>query len=318
VLDQRGQLLRAAVGFAGCSMPSYDRALHALRTWLDSWSGIGHVTVGMARQGYDLRLTRYGREGLARDLLHDGDGALAHERDGHRVGAHAMARDAAGDVAGPADAGAVLNPSEIAGLAAYPALLHLFQQHIDMQFADIRAMMRFPVPPEFQAGFNLAAASRLMEMVSGFSVILYADPYPYMPPTTSRHNKSGRRFQHLILDCWPHGAAVDPPRHVISEMLYYFTRNPLTHSLGLRQPGEPQIGIAKNALTPAQIEQLEREPALPGFVAGRPLQVMGLNAYRINVRGLYWATYRLMENLVATLPHAPAAELAIANRTWIP
>jgi hypothetical protein len=47
VLDQRGQLLRAAVGFAGCSMLSYDRALHALRTWLDSWAGIGHVAVGM-------------------------------------------------------------------------------------------------------------------------------------------------------------------------------------------------------------------------------------------------------------------------------
>jgi hypothetical protein len=46
VLDQRGQLLRAAVGFAGCAMPSYDRALHALRTWLDSWPGIGHVAVG--------------------------------------------------------------------------------------------------------------------------------------------------------------------------------------------------------------------------------------------------------------------------------
>ena len=31
------------VGFARCSLPSYDRALHALRTWLDSWAGIGHV-----------------------------------------------------------------------------------------------------------------------------------------------------------------------------------------------------------------------------------------------------------------------------------
>ena len=62
-LDRRGQLLRAAVGFAGCSMPSYDRALHALRSWLDSWSGIGHVAVGMARQGYDLQLTRYDEKG---------------------------------------------------------------------------------------------------------------------------------------------------------------------------------------------------------------------------------------------------------------
>jgi hypothetical protein len=44
-------------------MPSYDRALHALRSWLDSWAGIGHVTVGMARQGYDLQLTRYDERG---------------------------------------------------------------------------------------------------------------------------------------------------------------------------------------------------------------------------------------------------------------
>ena len=29
MLDQRGQLLRAALGFAGCSMPSYDRASRA-------------------------------------------------------------------------------------------------------------------------------------------------------------------------------------------------------------------------------------------------------------------------------------------------
>ena len=63
MLDQRGRLLVAALGFAGCSMPSYDRALHALRTWLDSWSGIGHVAVGMHRQGYDLQLTQYDERG---------------------------------------------------------------------------------------------------------------------------------------------------------------------------------------------------------------------------------------------------------------
>jgi hypothetical protein len=61
VLDQRGQLLRAALGFAGLPRPSYD--LWALRTWLDSWAGIGRVAVGMARQGYDLQLTRYDERG---------------------------------------------------------------------------------------------------------------------------------------------------------------------------------------------------------------------------------------------------------------
>jgi hypothetical protein len=54
----------------------------------------------MARQGYDLQLTPYDGEGLASHLLHDRNGALAHERDGHRMGAHAVARDAAGGVGG--------------------------------------------------------------------------------------------------------------------------------------------------------------------------------------------------------------------------
>src|SRR5262249_2720424 len=54
---------RAAVGFAGYSMLSYDRALHALSTWLDSWPGIGNVAVDMHRQGFDLQLTQYDERG---------------------------------------------------------------------------------------------------------------------------------------------------------------------------------------------------------------------------------------------------------------
>ena len=63
MLDQSGLLLRAALGFAGCSVLSYDRALWALRTWLDSWTGIGRVAVGMQRQGFDLQLTQYADRG---------------------------------------------------------------------------------------------------------------------------------------------------------------------------------------------------------------------------------------------------------------
>src|SRR5437773_8770151 len=101
--DQRGRLLMAALGFAGCSMPSYDRALWALRTWLDSWPrhrprGRGHAPSGLRPPVDPVRRTR-----LARDVRHDRHGALAHERDRHRVGAHAVARDAAGGVEGVED-----------------------------------------------------------------------------------------------------------------------------------------------------------------------------------------------------------------------
>jgi hypothetical protein len=63
VLDQRRQLLRAALRFAGLPRPSYDHALWAFRTWLDSWAGIGRIAAGMAHQGFDLQLTRYDEKG---------------------------------------------------------------------------------------------------------------------------------------------------------------------------------------------------------------------------------------------------------------
>ena len=37
--------------------------LAALRSWLDSWRGIGAVERGMAHQGFDLQLTRYDEKG---------------------------------------------------------------------------------------------------------------------------------------------------------------------------------------------------------------------------------------------------------------
>jgi len=63
MLHRRGQLLRAALGFAGLPRPSYDRSLWALRSWLDSWSAIGRIAVGMHRQGFDLQLTQYDERG---------------------------------------------------------------------------------------------------------------------------------------------------------------------------------------------------------------------------------------------------------------
>jgi hypothetical protein len=59
VLDQRGRLLRAALGFVTLRVTPADAALHELRSWLDSWRGIGAV----ARQGYDVQLTRYDERG---------------------------------------------------------------------------------------------------------------------------------------------------------------------------------------------------------------------------------------------------------------
>jgi len=42
---------------------SLSPVLEAVHVWLDSWSGIGVIERGMARQDFDLQLTRYANEG---------------------------------------------------------------------------------------------------------------------------------------------------------------------------------------------------------------------------------------------------------------
>jgi len=60
VLDERGQLLRAALGFVSLRTTPEHPALPGLRQWLDSWRGVGHIAGGMHREGWDLQLTEYG------------------------------------------------------------------------------------------------------------------------------------------------------------------------------------------------------------------------------------------------------------------
>ncbi len=57
--DRRRALLVAALGFARVEIQPEPPVLRTLRTWLGSWTGIGAMAVGMARQGFDLQLTRY-------------------------------------------------------------------------------------------------------------------------------------------------------------------------------------------------------------------------------------------------------------------
>jgi hypothetical protein len=61
MLDARGRLLRAALGFA--RIEALTPELRLLHRWLDTWSGIGHVVAGMARQDYDVELRRFDGHG---------------------------------------------------------------------------------------------------------------------------------------------------------------------------------------------------------------------------------------------------------------
>lgn len=62
IVDRRARLLLVTLGFLRLEgqLPSVLLALHR---WLDTWRGIGHLAVGMARQGFDLQITRYDEQG---------------------------------------------------------------------------------------------------------------------------------------------------------------------------------------------------------------------------------------------------------------
>ena len=81
-MDPRGQLLLAALGLRrlldALLRPLAMDAAHLL----DSWFGIGHVAVGVPPPRLRSATDAVRRPWLARDLLHDRDGAFAHERDG--------------------------------------------------------------------------------------------------------------------------------------------------------------------------------------------------------------------------------------------
>ncbi len=62
-MTDRRALLVAALGFARLDVRPEPPELRALRAWLGSWTGIGAIEIGMARQGYDLQLTRYDDRG---------------------------------------------------------------------------------------------------------------------------------------------------------------------------------------------------------------------------------------------------------------
>jgi hypothetical protein len=63
-LRRRRHVLFVMLTVLAYRYPGREPALpRALRQWLGGWAGLGRITLGMSRQGFDLQLTRYGGEG---------------------------------------------------------------------------------------------------------------------------------------------------------------------------------------------------------------------------------------------------------------
>jgi hypothetical protein len=55
--ERRRRVLYAALGFCQLQDSPDMPEVRALKRWLSTWTGIGHIVIGMERQGYAVRLS---------------------------------------------------------------------------------------------------------------------------------------------------------------------------------------------------------------------------------------------------------------------
>ena len=156
---------------------------------------------------------------------------------------------------------------EIPELQSYRRVSLFVRCHLSMQFADVRSMLRLPLPEQGiidsagYGGCNFAVATVLCNIVSGISVTIFR------PPSLSNNRiGSGRVFRQLLENFYPWEQGDNGGEG--AEALYSYFRNPLTHALGVqrRQFYRVQIGKSPSPLQNNQIEEMEESPGRIGFI----------------------------------------------------
>jgi len=110
-------------------------------------------------------------------------------------------------------------PSHFAEIKGYQHVYNFITKHLDMQFNDVRGMMKLPCP-EFgiDAGCNFAAAAALCNLISGVSVVLYTPKEP--------NSGSGKKFKELLCEFYPWDSRENKEEK--AKVIYDLIRNPLT------------------------------------------------------------------------------------------
>jgi hypothetical protein len=74
-----------------------------------------------------------------------------------------------------------MNPSEFPDLAKYRPVYRFFKNHLDMQFNDVRTLIKLPRSTQgLTAGCNFVAAAALANLLGGFAEVLekrYRTPF---------------------------------------------------------------------------------------------------------------------------------------------
>ena len=202
-------------------------------------------------------------------------------------------------------------PSEFPEVQSYPNLKRLLEGQVDMQFVDLRTLLRLP-QEGLEGGCNFTVANVLFNLVAGSSVCFY-DP---SEEALRNRGDRGRRFKAILEQFYPWQGEPLPKDDFISA-LYDSARNPLTHRLGLDAPPNgssmgKQIALMKWPLTEEQIRELEESSTRPVWVHTTVVHqknlAYGSTELAISVPALYWGVHRMLHALFADSAHAARAD----------
>ncbi len=181
--------------------------------------------------------------------------------------------------------------------------VHLIRDQLDMQLADVHAMMRLPIEtdPGLGAGCNLASAQILLSVVSGVSTTLFKRDV--------LSNRRGRRK--LFVDAvkahypWDQEFEASGRRSGAdaAQDLYALFRNPLAHTLGVADRAEDeearQFYIAKAPMAERDLVELETTgPSQDRWLA--PTLVLNGQRLTLCVRSFYWGVRQMIERVART------------------
>ena len=183
---------------------------------------------------------------------------------------------------------------EIPELRNYPNVSSSVENHLSMQFADVRSMLRLPLPEQGidgteYGGCNFAVTAVLCNLISGISVTIF------MPSNLGGGERieSGETYRQLIENFYPWALTED--RQETVRVLYDIIRNPFAHSLGVHEQSDYIVNVQKSPLTSEQIEDLERAQTQPsGLPPG--LSRSG-QCWTLDARGFYKDAFHMFWNL---------------------
>ena len=201
--------------------------------------------------------------------------------------------------------------SDIPELQNYPHVFTFVRDHLSMQFADVRSMLRLPLPEQGiidgagYGGCNFAVATVLCNLVSGISVTAFR-------PSSLNNNRIGsaRVFRQLLENFYPWeqgGNGIEG-----AEALYSYFRNPLVHALAVeRESSHIQISKCPLPLQNEQVEEMEESSARPSWllpgISGSGTQ------WNLVAEGFYRDVFHMFWNLARNEQQMRMAEQRFSN-----